>query len=401
MRESPELLTSAAAAFKSPPLAKPRLPSPALLRPPRLERVLHVINGEHYAGAERVQDLLGSGMPEFGYEIDFVCLKPGEFPHRRRCENARVFAAEMSHRLDMRPALAIAQHMREIRYRAIHTHTPRSVLIGRAAALMAGVPLVHHVHSPTIRDSTSPLTNLLNATSERFCLIGAARLIAVSGSLGDHLGEQGYPPERFTVIPNGVPAIELPASEPRTAFTIGIVALFRPRKGIEILLDAAACLHREGLPVRIRAIGGFETPEYEANVRAHAEQLGLTPHVDWVGFTQDVPAELARIDALALPSLFGEGLPMVLLEAMSAGLPIVATRVEGVPEAIRDGQEGLLAAAGDPLDLADRLAELARDRERASALGAAARRRHREQFSESAMCAAVAQVYQTLGRVAQ
>ena len=104
--------------------------------------------------------------------------------------------------------------------------------------------------------------------------------------------------------------------------------------------------------MRLRAVGGFETPDYEQHIHREVARLGLECAIDWTGFTRDVPAELARLDLFVLPSLFGEGLPMVVLEAMAAGIPLVATRVEGIPEAIRPGIDGLLATPGDAEALA-------------------------------------------------
>ena len=114
-----------------------------------------------------------------------------------------------------------------------------------------------------------------------------------------------------------------------------------------MLLEALAVLRSRDVNVRLRAVGGFETPAYEAARSARlAERLGLADAIDWIGFTRGVNRELAKIDLFVLPSLFGEGLPMVVLEAMAAGVPVVASRVEGVPEAVRIARPGLLGRAG-------------------------------------------------------
>ena len=100
------------------------------------------------------------------------------------------------------------------------------------------------------------------------------------------------------------------------------------------------------------------------------------------------------MDLFVLPSLFGEGLPMVILEAMAAGVPIVATRVEGVPEAIRDGVEGLIASPDDAGDLARAIARYVRGQADWSQLRVAAHRRQAERFSDRSMAEGVAEVYQ-------
>lgn len=359
------------------------------------KRVFHVINGEHYAGAERVQDLLASQLPNFGYEVGFGCVKPGRFAKARNSQRVPLLEARMRWRFDLRPAWRIAEMIRDGDYGLVHSHTPRSALVGALAARRAGVPLVHHVHSPTERDSTDRLRNWLNARSERFSIRRAAQLIAVSPSLREHLIASGFPPEQVTYVANGVPGVTFDDTlrSPDGAWTLGMVALFRPRKGIEALLEALAKRRAAGADVRLRAVGPFETPEYEREVKALVRRLHLEDAIDWTGFSDEVHAELAKIDLFVLPSLFGEGLPMVVLEAMAAGLPIVATDVEGIPTAVRDGEEGVLVAANDADALADGIARITHGNLDWATLRKNAYRRHAEHFSDRAMADGVAKVY--------
>jgi hypothetical protein len=105
-------------------------------------RVLHLINGEHYAGAERVQDLLAKRLPESGYNVGFVCVKPGAFAAARESQDAPLWDVPMRTKLDLWPAWKVARIVRGDGYRLIHAHTVRTAMIGSAAAAIAGVPLV-------------------------------------------------------------------------------------------------------------------------------------------------------------------------------------------------------------------------------------------------------------------
>jgi glycosyltransferase involved in cell wall biosynthesis len=339
-------------------------------------------------------------LPESAFEVGFACVKPDRFPALRRCQQSPLALTPMRSRFDVSPARALARQIKAEGYALVHTHTPRAALVGRVAAALAGVPMVHHLHSPTNRDTTHPLRNRFNTLVERCCLRRVSALIAVSESLGRWAQEQGHPPSRVWVVPNGVPC-QGPLAERRPpvgVWTLGTVALFRPRKGLEVLLDAVSALRCGGLPVRLRAVGGFETPEYEQEMRSRAERLGMRDVVEWPGFRQDISSELLRMDLLVLPSLFGEGLPMVVLEAMAAGTPILATRVEGVPEAVRDGREGLLVEPGNPSALAQAASRVIRGQVDWHALRAAAHRRQAEFFSDRSMAEGVARVYrQVLG----
>lgn len=362
--------------------------------------VLHVVNGEHYAGAERVQDLLAARLLDYGYAVDFATLKAGRFAGQRQSRGARLHTLAMNGRVDLRPALALARLVKTQGYRLIHTHTPRSVLVGRLAAAWSGVPLVHHLHSPTSHDSTHPWRNRWNAAVERWGFRRAAAVIAVSESLYDYGALQGIARQRLHVVPNGVPASPQLRDRPTPgiSWTLGCVALFRPRKGLEVLLDALALLRRHGHEVSLRAVGSFETPEYQRTILDQVQRLALSEHVCWTGFSANVPEELARMDLFVLPSLFGEGMPMVILEAMAAGVPIVASRVEGIPQVIRNGIDGLLADAGDPQDLAWQISRVIRGDVAWQELRASAHQRQAEQFSDQSMAQATAAIYdQVLG----
>jgi len=366
-----------------------------------LEGVLHVINGEFYAGGERVQDLLALRLPELGYEVSFACLKDGIFADKRQARNAPLHSFPMRSKVDVGLAFRLAGFLRRGRYKLIHTHTRRAALVGQVASLIAGLPMVHHLHSPSDKDTEEGWRNKANSIAEKLSLLRAQKLIPVSKSLEKYLLDRGYKRQRIRTVWNGVPVQDKVRGHrtPAEAMVVGVVALFRPRKGIENLLKAIAQLRQAGHDVRLHAVGPFETEDYQAAVMQLVAELGLDRHIHWTGFSGDVVAEFPNMHVFALPSLFGEGMPMVVLEAMAAGLPVVSTRVEGIPEVVRDGQDGLLAEPGSAEQLAEALRKLVVGEVDGNRLGDSGWQRQRDNFSDLAMAKGVVAVYrEVLGK---
>ena len=366
-----------------------------------LSRVLHVINGELFSGAERVQQLLGKRLGAFGFDPYFACLKQGTFLECCGLPQDRVWVETMRHRRDFGVVSRLARRSLDTRIDLLHAHTPRSAMIASLVSRKMGIPWVYHVHSPTVRDSTHRLQNWINDWVERLSLRSASGIITVSKSLRREMLRRGWPRTRVVAIANGVaeqePIFAIDRIE-QSSWTLGMVALIRPRKGIEVLLQAFREVLRSNPDVRLNVIGSFETPEYESQVLAQTKELGIESAVRWKGFTRDVNSAIRELDALVLPSLFGEGMPMVVLEALAVGVPVVATRVEGTPEVIRDGREGYLAEPSNPQSLARTIERLISDRHAWCRMSQQAWNRHQESFSDVRMAQRVAHTYKRILR---
>lgn len=369
----------------------------------RPKTVFHLINGEHYSGAERVQDLLAARLPQFGYRVEFGCLKPGLFQEKRKYKDAPVHHCEMKHRFDFFVAGKVAKLIRECDAQVIHAHTPRTAMVAAAASRRTGIPFVYHVHSPTSRDSTRWLINQLNQFIEARALKKAEKIITVSSSLKDHISNMGFPSEKIIAIPNGVPVVQpektqnnAQANHAADPLTIGTVALFRPRKGTEVLIEALAIAKADGFTGRILAVGPFETPEYENRLKQLSNDLGVAELIEWRGFVDHVADAFNEMDLFVLPSLFGEGLPMVVLEAMANGVPVIASDVEGIPQAIGHNKEGIVVPPSNAGELAHQIQQLANDPDLRNRLASAGQVRQREYFSDHSMARSLAQVYDEL-----
>ena len=181
------------------------------------------------------------------------------------------------------------------------------------------------------------------------------------------------------------------ASRAGRSFELACVGQLQPAKGHHVLLDAVAALVAGGRDVRLVLVG--DGPDRGA-LAAHVERLGLGGRVDFAGALNqhDVARVYASADAVVLAS-FAEGVPVVLMEAMSAGVPCVATRITGIPELIRDGVDGLLVTPSSVEELADAIARLIDAPALCTALAHSARQRVREHYDLSTNVARLAEVF--------
>lgn len=286
-------------------------------------------------------------------------------------------------------ALAIRRERADVFH--AHQSWPLSCRYGIVAARMARVPAI--VASAQLFMEMPPLRaiDLQHALLTR-CV---SRYVAVSQHVATRLRERfGVPGGRIRVIPNAIAMTAPPARDEhlRESLTGGTdaplvlsTARLDPQKGLQHLIAAAA-----DVPDAIFVIAGTG-PEREA-LEALAHSHGVAERVRFLGHRQDVADLLAACDLFVLPSLY-EGLPLAVLEAMAAGVPVVATDVGGTNEVVLDGETGVLVPAADAAALAQAIRALLADRPRASALAARGQAHVRCRHSASVMTADVSRVY--------
>ena len=232
-------------------------------------------------------------------------------------------------------------------------------------------------------------------------------ILAISKAVADDL-----PPAmraRTRVVYNGLDlaafdqAVARPADLPLSEGdgpVIGTVSYLIPWKGQEIFLRAAALLAGAHPSWRFVVVGDpiFQFRGERDRLEALAAELGIRDRVAFAGHREDIPAVMGALDLFVLPSLY-EPFGRVLIEAMGARLPIVASRAGGVPEIVLDGETGVLVPPGEPEALADAIAGLVIDRERADRLASAGRARVERCFSLEATVTGVLEAYEDLGLV--
>jgi glycosyltransferase involved in cell wall biosynthesis len=254
-------------------------------------------------------------------------------------------------------------------------------------------PVVLHLHGGEFRIFYERECGPLRQRFIRAVFARAAHVIVLSRPWQDWVRAlSGNPHVDVIGNPVLVPAT-VPSWEGRRAAAVLCLGRMNHGKGSYDLLQAVAAL-RPRATVELRLGGDGEAEQ----VRARARALGIDAQVHLLGWVRaDAKArELAAASVFVLPS-YNEGLPMSVLEAMAAGLPIVSTPVGGIPEAVSDGVEGYLVAPGDVDTLAERLALLASDPALARRMGAAARRQGESSYASAAVVPRLEQLYRTWG----
>ena len=270
--------------------------------------------------------------------------------------------------------------------------TPHSNLLGLPLAWLAGVPVRIGTHHGHIEGSSKWLQRMHGwLSNSRLC----SMMVAVSAQVRDYATlQEGVHPTRLKVIENGIEPPRLDGLESKSSIRHrldippdGIMLLTVGRltvqKGHTILLDAAAKLSGK-FPI-LRFVFAGDGPQ-RSSLESKAEAHGLENQVIFLGLRSDIPALLKAADIFVQPSLW-EGLSLALLEALFAGLPVLATRVEGVVDVVEDGKSALLVPPGDSDALANGLAKLIGDESLRERLGRAGLERAREKYTLGKMCA--------------
>ncbi|MGG1661843.1 glycosyltransferase [Brevibacillus sp. NRS-1366] len=333
-------------------------------------RVLHVIGGGEYGGAEQHILNLVSTFPEEEVEVAVICFYDSLFASKLREAGISVVTLNQFGRFDLRLLRALRRAFLSFQPAIIHTHGVKANFFSRLASRGMNLPLLTTVHSALRYDYASALGYMIVSLMERSTRLWNRHYIAISGAISEILRGQGVSAADISVIYNGMDLSpyrqnQLRASDrsrlraewdiPEDAFLFGTVARFVPVKGLPILLDGFAQFVRdtENAPFLVLIGDGSERGILEAKVR----ELHLENRVRFTGFRQDIPACLHAIDGFVHSSLY-EGLGYTIIEAMASEVPVVASNVGGVKEFVFHRETGLVVEPGDPAALAQAMEQL-------------------------------------------
>jgi glycosyltransferase involved in cell wall biosynthesis len=294
----------------------------------------------------------------------------------------------------------IAAHLRRWKPVIVHTFLLTASLYGRSAAMLARVPIVIGTEVNIYERKRAH-----HALVERLLMRGTDRVVVSAQSVKDFYVDQVHAdPAKIDVIYNAVDWSQLETSTDRVSMraqlgvpadapVAGIIARLTAQKAHVHLFDALA--NTPGLErLHLVVVGDGEL---RAALEQRAAVLGLTDRVRFVGARRDLGNILGAVDIFAMPSLW-EGLPLSLVLAMGAGLPVVATRVAGIPEVVTDDVNGLLVPPGDAGALGEALRRLVQSEALRARLGEAAKAFVRPRFGADDYLASVTSLYDTLLR---
>jgi len=360
-------------------------------------RILLVIDEATVGGGQQHVLWLAEGLNRAQFEVAVACEARGYLVDELHKHEIRHYPVSMSNLPNPIAIRACLNIIHEYAPAIVHTHGGTAGVTGRLAALMVpAVRIVHTYHGIHYLHDSRMARRMIFGKTEK--ALGRATDRCICVSQGDfRIGSEAgiIIPERTTIVRNGI------ATKPyecvRTYDTtehpvIGTIGRLHPQKGHRFLIEAARDVIGRYPGAEFQIIGDGEL---DGELKARTAKLGLEGNIRFLGSRTDIAALLEKMDVFVLPSLW-EGLPLVLLEAMASGLPVVATAVDGVTEIARDRVETLLVKPKDVGALSHAMLMLLGSRTIAEQLGRAAKLTVVERFGVDRMVRETEDVYRSV-----
>jgi glycosyltransferase involved in cell wall biosynthesis len=366
--------------------------------------ILYVIDGLEFGGGERVFLQLASGLKD-RYRINVATNTVGKFAHELRDLEIRTFSVDLSRQLSFKLVRQIRDIIRQNGIDLVHSQGARADFFARVSGRIADSRhILCTVAMPVEGFNVSPLRKIAYRFLDQLSGRYVDRFIVVSDSLKKILTEgRGIPTQRVVRIYNGIEVDlyhpDLKETSLRsnwgigpTAPLIGAIGRMVWQKGFEFLIRAMPNVISASPETKLLVVGDGPL---RIELETLAKQLNVFDKIIFTGFRSDVSLILSTIDILAVPSVL-EGFPMIILEGMAMAKPIVATQIQGITEQLVQGKQAILVPPKNPDALADVLLKLIHDKELASGLGMAARRKAEADFSVERMVRETEKVYLSL-----
>lgn len=349
--------------------------------------ILQMIDSLKWGGAQKMQVFLAESMCPLGIEITVASLHAeSNSPIQAQLEALGVEVLTFPFPRLFSPGSfnRLVQHIRQYRYDLIHAHLTYANIIGTLAGKLTGLPVI--ASQRTAGGDASYIKTRRFLLENWIVRYGSTRIMANGWAVADFAGKR-FAPRTIDILPNAIdliPPLDAPArqglrkelvGDPDRPLIISVGRLSSP-KGFPDLLDAFALLHQEDPSAALVIAGGGSLYD---RLSSQIKKLGLDGHAFLLGVRNDVPCLLAASD-IYVSSSHWEGLPVSVLEAMAAGLPVVATGAGDIPHVLVPGT-GVIVPVGSVEQLKAAMVELLKDPGKRSVLGAAAQKHIEQDYS--------------------
>jgi len=366
-------------------------------------RILYIVSGTAFGGAQQHTLQLAEFMRGKKHEIGIMVADEPRLIKEATTIGDAVFTnphfvSSLLSPHNFQACVPVIRAIRNFQPDLVHCHSIRAGFAARISAVITRTPVVYTVHGWAHGERRTWWSPAVSRTLERLAARFTKKIICVSEydreiARRDKIGR----PEQYAVIRNGISSQNYDPSKPRNSvepelnnnfhrpILISVARLSTPKnfdtllEGIRLTKAAQLLIVGEG-PLR---------PRIENLIR----QMDLTDRVQLVGSRNDIPDLLATSDIFVLSSKI-EGLPMSVIEAMMMGLPIVASKVGGLPELVEDGRTGFLVSENDPLELSKAISKLLDNQDLRTSMGQLGRKKAIAEFGLERMCSGVLKIYE-------
>lgn len=348
---------------------------------------------------------LVKGLIEHGFEVEAACPVNSSIYNELADLGIKTHSIDIVGRISPKEDLICINQLKRIisggKYDLLHFHGAKAGMVGRIAAVLADCrSTVLTVHNFIVYQEVPWIKKLIFRYGERALSRATSRIITVSSALKDDLVRNYKIPEaKIIPIYNGIDIERYLKIQNKKEIkiryglnpdmpVIGTIARMAPQKGLEYLVKAAPLICKER-DVRILIAGDGPEMSYLQDL---SSSLDINDQVVFTGYIDNIPEFLSCLDIFVVPSI-AEGLSITTIEAMTAGLPVIASNTGGLPELVRHGETGLLVEPRNPQGIADAVEKLLNDPRKSEMMGRSGRNAAAIQFSSKTMIKRTCEVY--------
>lgn len=361
--------------------------------------VVHIVEDLRIGGLERIIASIVQGLDEKRYKAAVWCLSEGgAIAEELHIQGMEIKVLGMKSYYNPIRIMSLSRLLRKEHVTILHAHGYFGSTFGRFAAIIARVPvIISHVHS------TYSGYSKRNIFIERLLSRFSDAIICISKAVRDFVIKvEGVSEKKVHVIYNGInsPTVSKKASRHALGLSdddivIITVASLTPHKGHRVLIDAIKIIATKFRIIRLLIVG--EGP-LGNSLRLYTDKLNLSSNIIFTGQRTDIYELLSQSDIFVLPSVEREGLGIALIEAMASGLPVIGSRVGGIPEVIEENTNGLLFRPGDAGELAGAIERLVSNRRLREQMGDNGRMVFEQRFRAAGMIEQIDLLYSELLR---